>query len=67
MELVVDALLGVADVTSALVPFSPSIATSPFKVATSPFKVATMEVHTLTYLHLCCSYCHFIHNYIMIQ
>ena len=60
MELVVDAILGVAGVTSALAPFSPSI-------ATSPFKVATLEVHTLTYLHLRSSYFQFIHNYIMIQ
>ena len=67
VELVVDAILGVAGVTSALASFSPSIATPPFKVATSPFKVATLEVHTLTYIHLCCSYFHFIHNYIMIQ
>ena len=67
MELVVDALLGVAGVTSALAPLSSSIATFPFKVATSPFKVATLEVHTLTYLHLRSSYFYFIHNYIMIQ
>ena len=67
VELVVDALLGVAGVTSALAPLSSSIATFPFKVATSPFKVATLEVHTFTYLNLRSSYFHFIHNFIMIQ
>ena len=38
-----DAILGVAGVSSALASFSPPIATPPFKVATFPFADSTLN------------------------